>query len=173
MHNWLRRNVFHNSKSVFMWLSICGFGMIIGTHPHLSEALGSSSQTWFVILNSIRHPELDSGQMNSLSSYQRCGIHLVPGSSPGWQIPRASLERGCVHHSLFIVHYSLFIMHYETQFGVSLLWIIKHYIMFARACVRGAEPFEPILRWKAALYGKKAVLYGEKSGGLACVKRRF
>ena len=45
MHNWLRRNVFHNSKSVFMWLSICEFGMIIDTHPHLSEALGSSSQT--------------------------------------------------------------------------------------------------------------------------------
>ena len=146
MHNWLRWNAFHNSKSVFMWLSICGFGMIIGTHPHLSEALGSSSQTWFVILNSIRHPELDSGQMNSLSSYQRCGIRLSwikfrmtnrvqddDGSSPGWQIPRASLERGCVHHSLFIVHYALRnavrrkpIMHYE-------LWIMN-YALFIMHC---------------------------------------
>ena len=70
-------------------------------------------------------PELDSGQTKAPSYHQRCGIHLVPGSSPGWQIPRASLERGCVHHSLFIVHYSLFIMHYETKFGVSLLCIMN------------------------------------------------
>ena len=67
MHNWLRRNVFHNSKSVFMWLSICGFGMIIDTHPLLSEALGSChpkldlSWTWFrtdentLKLSTLRH----------------------------------------------------------------------------------------------------------------------
>ena len=45
----MRWNVFHNSKSVFMWLSICGFGMIIDTYPLLSEALGSC------------HPKLDLG----------------------------------------------------------------------------------------------------------------
>ena len=116
MHNWLRRNVFHNSKSVFMWLSICGFGMIIGTHPHLSEALGSSSQTWFVILNSIRHPELDSSSWTrfrtdeftlKLSTLRHTsGSRIKSGMT---NTESLTWKRMCPS---FIVHYALFIIHY-------------------------------------------------------------
>ena len=223
-----------------MWLSICGFGMIIGTHPHLSEALGSSSQTWFVILNSIQdrweHPQAinvaayywipnqvwDDGickrltwkrmyilwhnviqqhcgwaglifithpfmnlelrnevlrkpimncfivkapssnpssrysssqtwfgnQMRTPSSYQRCGIRLSwikfrmtnqvqddDGSSPGWQIPSASLERGCVHHSLFIMHCSLCIVKRSSAQANYELLIMSYALYNVRACV--------------------------------------
>ena len=176
MHNWLRWNAFHNSKSVFMWLSICGFGMIIDTHPLLSEALGSChpkldlSWTWFrtdentLKLSTLRHTSgsrIKSGMTNteSLTWKRMCPSFIV-------------------HYALFIIHYALRnevrrkpIMHYALWNEVRrkpimnyALWIM-HYIMFARAyvCVRGAEPFELILRWKAALYGKKPALYGGKA----------
>ena len=216
MHNWLRWNVFHNSKSVFMWLSICEFGMIIDTHPLLSEALGNChpkldlSWTWFrtdestLIPPTLRHTtgsQIKFGMTGYASAslgrgciilwhnviQQHCGwaglifithpfmnlelrnevlrkpimncfIVKAPssnpssrysssrtwssswtrfrtdentlklstlrhtsvlnqvqdddGSSPGWQLPSASLERGCIHHSLFIMHCSLCIVHY-------------------------------------------------------------
>ena len=71
----------------------------------------SSSQTWF------------GNQMRTLSSYQRCGIHLVPGSSPWWRIkfrmttdqvrddkyrePHLKEDVSITHCSLCIVHYAL------------------------------------------------------------------
>ena len=106
--------------------------------------------------------------MNSLSSYQRCGIRLSwikfrmtnqvqddDGSSPGWQIPRASLERGCVHHSLFIIHYALRnavrrkpIMHYE-------LWIMNCELCIVHYALWNEVRRKPIMHYKA-LYNVRA-----------------
>ena len=132
----MRWNVFHNSKSVFMWLSICGFGMIIGTHPHLSEALGSChpkldlSWTWFrtdeftLKLSTLRH-----------TSGSRIKSGMTNTESLTWKRMYSSF---IVHYALFIMHcslwnevrrkpimnYALWIVHYETRFGVSQLWIM-------------------------------------------------
>ena len=133
-----------------MWLSICGFGMIIGTHPHLSEALGSchpkldsSSWTRFVILNSIQDRWIHPQAIN-------VAAYICPESSSGWRRIKSGMTATerltwkrmyssfIVHYALFIMHcslwnevrrkpimnYALWIVHYETRFGVSQLWIM-------------------------------------------------
>ena len=119
-----------------MWLSICGFGMIIGTHPHLSEALGSSSQTWFVILNLIRHPELDSSSWTRFrtdeNTLKLSTLRHTSGSrikSGMTNTESLTWKRMCpsfiVHYALLnevrrkpIVNYSLFIIHYALRNAV-------------------------------------------------------
>ena len=175
MHNWLRRNVFHNSKSVFMWLSICGFGMIIDTHPLLSEALGSSSQTWFV-LNLIQdrweHPQAinvaayywipnqvwDDGICERLTwkrmyilwhnVIQHCGwavLIFITHPFMNLELRNEIRRKPIMNYALWIVHYAL----YNVRACVCVWGVLNH--------------LNPFYGEKRRFTVKKAVLYGEKA----------
>ena len=129
-------------------------------HPLSSEALGSchpgldpsSSWTWFRtdVCRNVDSLRVNSSVLNRVQDDE---------SSLGWRIefrmtnqvwdelPSTSLKWGWVP---IIIPNPHILNHINTDFE---LWntfqrmSIMHYIMFACVCVRGAEPFEPILRW--------------------------
>ena len=127
----MRRNEFHNSKSVFMWLSICGFGMIIGTHPHLSEALGSSSQTWFVILNLIQDRWIHSQAIN-VAAYIWFPDQVRDDK---YREPHLKEDVSIIHCSLCIVHYSLCIVKRSSAQANYELLIMSYALYNVRECV--------------------------------------